>query len=88
METSNIEPTVEHPMYELVVSFVPRQVALVRISAPTKELAEEAIRKMAADTAQDLIIESCDEVAKDAPIPDEYEETASQAGVIDPKVIH
>lgn len=83
-----IDPTVEHPMFELVVSYVPRQSALIRISAPTKELAEEAVHVMASKSAQDLIIESIEEVSKDAPIPDDYEETASQEGIIETKVLH
>ena len=86
-EENAVENKVEHPMFELVVSFVPRQSALVRISAPSKELAEEAVRNMAAESVQDLVIESIDEVAKDAPIPEDYEVEGHQ-GTTTTKVLH
>ena len=65
-------------MYEMEVTFVPRQRALIRIRATSQEMAESALRHMTEDAVESLTIEETRVVAEDAPVPPEYDASDPQ----------
>lgn len=66
-ENNKTEAAVETSsrVFELVVSFVPVQRAMLRIEASSEEMARRAVTEMAGDTVQSLNIEEVREVSPD-----------------------
>lgn len=74
-------------MYEMEVTFIPRQRALIRIRATSEEMAHSALIHMTEDAVADLTIEETRVVDEDAPVPPEYDASDPQTADSDQNVI-
>lgn len=73
--------------YEAVISFIPKERALMRVSASSEEMAKRMILDMATDNVTELTIESLTEIKEGDPVPEGYEETPREVEV-EPKKVH
>jgi hypothetical protein len=74
--------------YEAVVSFIPRERAILRVNASSEELAKSIIRDMAGDNVSDLKIEDIRVIEADDPVPEGYEQEPSETADVEPKKVH
>lgn len=80
--------------FEVIVTFVPQERALLRMAAMDEETVRKAVAEMSSPAVRDLVIESIQEVEPEAPIPEDYEPMgeeipeADETGKTDKKVLH
>ena len=85
--TENFETETNEQLYEMEISFIPRQRALIRIRATSEEMAKSALYHMTEDAVSDLEIEGIRTIDEDAPVPPEYDAENPQTADSEQNVI-
>lgn len=78
------------PTFEAVITYIPKEKAVIRLPAESAEAAAEAIKAMATEYVTDLQIVSCEEIAEEEPIPEGYESEGNVVALPTPdkKLVH